>query len=111
MRERERERDRDRERERTVKLNPNTPSHAIQNTVARGNTFTTHERRNILPNVGLQTVDLTDCYKFLWSRSVFFWHISLLRIQIHSLRYNNNNKQFDLRPFLFPIIHATFTFL
>jgi hypothetical protein len=36
-----REREIERERQRTVKLNPNTPSHAIQNTVAKGNTFKT----------------------------------------------------------------------
>jgi hypothetical protein len=41
----ETENERERERGRTVKLNPNTPSHAIQNTVAMGNTFKTHERR------------------------------------------------------------------
>lgn len=68
-----RQRERETETERTVKLNPNTPSHAIQNTVATGNTFTTHEPRYIPPNVGLHTVDFTDCYKFLWPRSVFFF--------------------------------------
>jgi len=70
--ERVRGKQRETEMERTVKLNPNTPSHAIQNTVATGNTFTTHEPRYIPPNVGLHTVDFTDCYKFLWLRSVFF---------------------------------------
>jgi len=79
------DRERETETERTVKLNPNTPSHAIQNTVATGNTFTTHEPRYIPHNVGLHTVYFTDCYKFLWLRSVFiFLHISLLHIQIHS---------------------------
>lgn len=76
VREWEGDRERETETERTVKLNPNTPSHAIQNTVATGNTFTTHEPRYIPPNVGLNAVDFTNCYKFLWLRSVlFFAHI------------------------------------
>jgi len=109
--ERVRGRQRKTETERTVKLNPNTPSHAIQNTVATGNTFTTHEPRYIPPNVGLHTVDFTDCYKFLWLRSVFFFFAHIITAHSNSQFMVKQNKQFDLHPFLLPVLHCTFIFL
>lgn len=91
--ERERERKREGGRQRTVKLNPNTPSHATQNTVAKGNTFKTHERRNILPNVGLHTHDFNECFNFFFvARIRIYFFASLINIHTN-LRFIVKQQQ------------------